>query len=133
MYNDFTKFNSKRIGIFRNESTSFSRSRSKNKRRIKEERSMRVRGGGLMRIVKVNSDFYERARAAWMLHSSARKTVGEWVSLMGADICAWYLRQSLNGPWISSLPFSSSSHSSSSLYPRIFIIREPRDSTTMKL
>lgn len=56
-----------------------------------------------------------------MLHSSARKTVGEWVSLMGADICAWYLRQSLNGPWISSLPFSSSSPSTS-LHPRIFII-----------
>lgn len=56
-----------------------------------------------------------------MLHSSARKTVGEWVSLMGADICAWYLRQSLNGPWISSLPFSFSSPSTS-LHPRIFII-----------
>lgn len=66
-----------------------SRSRSKNKRRIKEERSMRVRGGGLMRIVKVNSDFYERTCTSSMNASFIGTENGWW---MGVSHGRRYLR-----------------------------------------
>ena len=80
---------------------------------------------GVIQIVKVNCDFYERVRGVWMLHSSARKAVGEWVSLISEDIYVWYLRRSLNGPWISSLPFSPcpSTHSAHEFLSSNFTVR----------